>query len=268
MLAKKLDQFYTKKEIAIICYNLIKEELDIKKYRLIEPSAWNGSFSDLFEWNFIAMDLDPKKDYIQKKDFFDFCIEESNNIKNITIWNPPFWKNSSLAIKFFNKSALFSDYICMILPKTFKKDSVTNKLDMNFHLVKEINLPKNSFVFEEKEYNVPCVFQIWEKREIKREKIPQKTKTEFFQFTTKSDADIAIRRVWWLAWKVIENFSSYKEASHYFLQIDKKTDKVKIINTLKLIYKELNKTAFNTAWNPSLSKNELINIFEMQYYWK
>jgi predicted RNA methylase len=266
MLSRKLDQFYTKQNIAKECYDLICNTINIFNYKLIEPSAGKGSFSDLFHENSIAIDLDPQKKNIIKQDFFDFEINSNNNI---VIGNPPFGKNSSLAIKFFNKSAIFSKYICMILPKTFKKDSIINKLDFSFHLLKEINLPKNSFLFNDKDYDVPCVFQIWEKREIKREKKIQKNKTKYFDFVKKNEGEIAIRRVGGLAGKVIEDFEKYKEPSHYYIKINSNkeislNDK-NIFEILKKCYEKFNEKAKNTAGNPSLSKHELITIFEEEY---
>jgi predicted RNA methylase len=257
MISRELDQFYTKKEIAKSCYDLVSSKIDINKYKLIEPSAGEGRFSDLFHNNSLALDLDPKKNYIKKQDFFDFEIDTKDNV---VIGNPPFGKNSSIAIKFFNKSATFSEYICMVLPRTFKKDSVINKLDFNFHLLLETDLPKNSFTFNDEDYDVPCVFQIWEKRDVKRNKIIQKTKTTYFEFSSKKDADFAMRRVGGLAGKVIEDFEDYKEPSHYYIKTP--TNKKKIIKTLKDSYKEFNEKAKNTAGNPSLSKHELITIFE------
>ena len=82
--------------------------------------------------------------------------------KNVHIvGNPPFGRQSSLAIKFIRYSALFSKSISFILPKSFKKDSLQNKVPLNFHLLCQVDLPKNSFLVNEKEHDVPCVFQIW-----------------------------------------------------------------------------------------------------------
>jgi predicted RNA methylase len=176
LTSKTLDQFYTNETIAENCYKEILKLINLENYKLIEPSAGTGSFLKQFHNNYIALDLEPKLENIIQQDFFDFELTELNNPSNdkiITIGNPPFGKNSSLAIKFFNKSAKYSDYICMILPKTFKKDSVVNKLDLNFHLIKETILPKNSFVFNEETYDVKCVFQIWKKKDIKRKIIKQ-----------------------------------------------------------------------------------------------
>jgi hypothetical protein len=263
MTSRKLDQFYTKREAAQKCYKIVSDIIDIEKYKLIEPSAGNGSFSDLFHNNFIALDLEPKKNYIIQQDFFDFNFNNSEE-KVIVIGNPPFGKNSSLAIKFFNKSAVFSDYICMVLPKTFKKESVINKLNNQFHLLKELELEKFSFTFKEEDYDVPCVFQIWEKRSEIRKKMEQQLISKFFIFTNKQNADIAIRRVGGLAGKVIEDFQKYKEPSHYYIKINPEYDKNNFIKILKECYKEFAEKAKNSAGNPSLSKHELITTFELK----
>jgi hypothetical protein len=257
---RKLDQFYTNRNISKKCYDIISDKIDLTKYKLLEPSAGEGSFSDMFHSNSISIDIDPKKSYIVKQDFLEFEVDIKE--KYVTIGNPPFGKNSSLAVKFFNKSANFSDYICFILPKTFKKDTIINRLHRNMFLIYEEVLPKNSFNYQGNKYNVPCVFQIWEKRKEVRDLIPQKRTSKYFQFTDKENADIAIRRVGGLAGKVIEDFSEYKEASHYYI----KYEGSKVLDIFKKCYKDFNKVASNSSGNPSLSKHELISIFENSFF--
>lgn len=254
---KELDQFYTNKKVAIDCYNELNKIIQIKEYFLFEPSAGTGSFSSLFHSNSLSIDLEPKDKNINKQDFLTLDINFFENKKVITIGNPPFGKKTSLAIKFFNKSAKFSEYIGFILPKTFKKKSVINKLDKNMFLIFENELDKNSFVFKNEKYDVPCIFQIWKKENKEREKQQIKNKSDYFLFTTKTEANFAIRRIGSLAGKVITDYKNYKESSHYFI---KASDEIKDkINTL---YKSLNNVSKNTAGNPSLSKDELINILE------
>lgn len=142
-----------------------------------------------------------------------------------------------LAVKFFYRAALFSEYICFILPKTFKKDSIVNKLDSNFHLLTDLMLPKNSFIYNGLDYDVPCVFQIWKKESIQRNVILKSLTSNFFEFTNPILADFAIRRVGNLAGKVIIDFKKYES---------------------------FNEIARNTSGNPSLSKKELIEILEIK----
>ena len=81
------------------------------------------------------------------------------------IGNPPFGRQSSLARKFIKKSCDFCDTLSFILPKSFKKDSFQKTFPLYFHLVYQVDLPEKSFQVNSKDYNVPCVFQIWIKRD-------------------------------------------------------------------------------------------------------
>ncbi|KAB7884297.1 SAM-dependent methyltransferase [Poseidonibacter ostreae] len=258
--SKELDQFYTNNKIAESCMDELNKNYKLDNYFLLEPSAGTGSFSDLFHKNSLAIDIDPKKPYMKKIDFLGLSINAFNHKNVFTIGNPPFGKNSSLAIKFFNKSAEFSDYIAFVVPKTFKKASLTNKLSLDFHLDMEKDIPLDSFIFEGKKYSVPCVFQVWKKMDVKREPIYTKSSTELFEFTTKEDADFAIRRVGGLAGKVLEEFAEYSESSNYFIKT--KRSKRLLTKKIRSVYEDLNILAKNSAGNPSLSKHELITTLE------
>ncbi len=261
--SRKLDQFYTKRSVSEYCYKILSKKFYLNNYLLLEPSAGSGSFSNLFHENSIAYDLDPKIPSIKKQDFLLLDTEKLSQRNVFVIGNPPFGKNSSLAIKFFNKSADFANYIAFILPKTFKKESVVNKLNDYFHLIDEIDLPENSFVFNDEDYDVPCVFQIWVKKSIKRDKVVSRRESKLFKFVKKDDADFAIRRVGGLAGKVIEDFKDYKEPSHYYIKVnEKEISKRQLINKIVSIYPELQRLAKYSAGNPSLSKGELIKELE------
>ena len=251
-----LDQYYTKDDIAIHCINKVKTFIDISKYTIIEPSAGTGAFFKYLP-QAIGLDLEPKYQGIIKQDFLEY-IPNSNN--NIIIGNPPFGKNSSLALKFFNKSADFADYICFILPRTFRKPTIVNKLNKYFHLQYEEILPKNSFIYLDKSYDVPCVFQIWAKKEYNREYIDTNIICKHIEFTTFDNCDYMIRRVGGLAGKVIPKDPKYSISSNYCI---KSSNKIKEL--LNNSYDELNTIASDVAGNPSLSKYELRYYINKQF---
>ena len=176
-----LDQFYTKDEIALNCYNKVLEHININDYDIIlEPSAGKGSFFKCFPINKrIGLDLDPKFPGIIKKNYFDYIPQINNNQRYCIIGNPPFGKVSSTAIKFFNKSAEFSDIIAFIIPRTFKRISVQNKLNLNFHIIynEDLSLKPCCFV---PNMDAKCCFQIWKRMDNKRECIKfDKTHPDF-----------------------------------------------------------------------------------------
>lgn len=162
---KELDQFYTKKDVSIFCYNKLIETLDIPKNAFwIEPSVGTGAFGDIlrdYNKSFIAIDLDPKVDYAVKHDYLTYEIKESHDFI-VTIGNPPFGKRSSLAIDFVNKSFQNgSKIVAFIIPLQFRKWSVQSKINKNAKLILDIDLEENSFEFKGVDYSVRCCFQIW-----------------------------------------------------------------------------------------------------------
>ena len=255
-----LDQFYTNDNIAKKCYDAIWKIFNKSDFDLfLEPSAGTGAFFKLFPINIrIGLDLDPKMDEVQHCDFFKFEAPENKNI--ITIGNPPFGRVSSDAIKFFNKAAEFSKVIAFIIPKTFKKNSLQNKLNLNFKLKSSIDLPKNSFLFNNKPYDVPCCFQIWEKSNIPRKIKNLPIDNDFFIFVKKNEADFAVRRVGGRAGKATEDILELSESSHYFLKMKtKKINKNKIIDIFNSV--DYSKVSNSTAGVKSISKPELIYFF-------
>lgn len=184
------DKFYTKLDVAEKCINLFLKTINInKKDVILEPSAGNGSFSDYFKNNIFKLesfDIDPKKEYIKKQDFLDLPIDNYLENKNLihTIGNPPFGRQSSLAKKFIKKCALFSETISFILPKSFRKESYQKAFPLNYHLIKELELDKNSFIINGELHDVPCVFQIWQKKENNRY-IEPNVKEKGFKFVKK-----------------------------------------------------------------------------------
>jgi hypothetical protein len=90
---------------------------------------------------------------------FNVKFKPKENKKYLIIGNPPFGKSSSIAIKFFNKAALFSECIAFILPRTFKRISIQNRLDLNFSLIYTKDLPVKPCCFIPK-MEAKCCFQI------------------------------------------------------------------------------------------------------------
>lgn len=257
--AQDLDQFYTNQHLAsnLIDYLISRYGPDFSNSTILEPSAGEGAFTDYLQdkaISFLALDLDPKKSYIKQQDFL--LWEPPANKVYFSIGNPPFGKNSSLAIKFFNKCAEFSTHIAFIIPNTFKKNSVKDKLDLNFHLTHEVNLPLSSFTHKGKPYSVPCCFQVWEKRSILR-KLTPKYSTEDFDFVLPLQADLAFQRVGAKAGKITlaPEAKLKNTSSHFFIKFKDKS----FLN--EFIKFDFTKYKYATAGNPSISKQEILEIW-------
>jgi len=254
-LKSSLDKFYTKPEVAQRCLTTLNNITDIDLW--LEPSAGAGVFLSRLPLPRLGLDIEPDSDNIIQQDFFTYT--PPLNVKVAVVGNPPFGKNSSLAIKFFNHAANWATVIAFIVPKTFKKMSVQNKLNLEWVLEQELELPKNAFDLISDDnvvstYDVPCVWQIWVKGSRKKINLP--TSHVDWSWSTKSTAKYAIRRVGGLAGKCFTEFNAYAESSHYFIDCEHS-----VYNRLNSLYIEFQDVARNTAGNPSLSKAELVSIY-------
>jgi len=260
-----IDKYYTKDTVVELCLSLIKKHLNIEKNDLcIEPSAGNGSFISgikLAFTNYIFYDLEPENTEIIKQDYlqgnYDDLNSKFNNIH--IIGNPPFGRQSSLAIKFIKKSSEFCNSISFILPKSFKKDSLKKSFPQNFHLIFEMDLPDKSFLVDGIEHDVPCIFQIWEKKLYNRD-VLEKLEPIHFTFVKKTDnPDISFRRVGVNAGAIDINIEEKSIQSHYFIKFtNNKTIDEDIKKLSKITY------VFNNTVGPkSISKQELIKEFNM-----
>lgn len=261
--ARKLDQFYTVPKVAKECFEYLKSKLpEDVPWRFLEPSAGTGAFYQLLPARRrLGVDLDPKFKGVKKRDFLkEFSVKSgrASPHKWVVVGNPPFGKNASLAVDFFNKAATFAEFIAFIVPLTFRKTSLQKRLARNFELIGERVLELDSFEFEGEPYAVPCCFQIWKRSDKPRVHIDTPLTHKDFEFCKDpEDADFAFRRVGGLAGKVIRDIGNYSPASHYFVRSN--IGKRKLIQRLEKI--DWGTVKGNTAGNPSISKREMVAAY-------
>jgi hypothetical protein len=274
-----IDKYYTKDSVVEMCLHFIREYIDIQPDDLIiEPSAGNGAFINgikLLSSNYRFYDLEPEgtgePNEIIKQDYLLLNYDDlkSQFAKIHVIGNPPFGRQSSIAIRFIRKSCEFANSVSFILPKSFKKDSLKKTFPPNFHLIFEIDLPYKSFLVDGVEYDVPCVFQIWEKKTESRV-LTEKLKPIHFIFVKKTqEPDISVRRIGVNAGVLSTRgakgtagtfgtaFDEKSIESHYFIKFtnDKPIeDNVTLLSTIKYTFD-------NTVGPKSISKQELIKEF-------
>lgn len=253
---EKLDQFYTKPDIARQCVSFFEKatNIDLSKIQvdIIEPSAGSGNFLKFLPLSTLSYDKEPHHPFIIKQDYL--TLDRQDNA--IVIGNPPFGKNSSLAIKFFNHSAKFASHIAFIVPKTFCKSSVQDRLNFQFHLLDSLDIDEDSFLFEEKSYRVPCIFQVWIKKETQRSSHKLPLHHDDFLFCSKEDADFSIQRVGVNAGKIKTDLNHLSSQSHLFIRAKERKDVLSIFKAL-----DFSKVKYNTAGNPSISKREIVDLY-------
>ena len=251
------DQFYTNPRIAKKCVDTILSMIpNASTYLWIEPSAGDGSFLNSIPDNFskIGIDIDPHADEILTHDYLSW----SHSLYDqpiIVFGNPPFGRQSSLAKSFITKSCQFADYIAFILPKSFTKPSMYRAFASQYHLIHSFELEKKSFLLNGDEYDVPCVFQIWQKMSTPRKIDLPIIETGFQYVKSDQDYDVAFRRVGGLAGKCYKkNAAAFSVQSHYFIKFADHA-----LPKLDEIMDKINSHVFpsNTVGPRSLSKSEI-----------
>ena len=265
-----LEQYYTNPKIAEFCVNEALEY--IKGHHLYEPCAGTGSFLDAFEkagWTrsqYTAWDIEPRDSRIKKGSFLD-RLHVKNPVTMIT--NPPFGRNHSLSTRFFNHGALMGfDYICFLIPASWRKWSVQNKLDLGYHLVKDVDINEDNMFFgdfSKGKGELKCIFQVWKKENYLRKKVKIKD-NGYLISTTPDKANLRI---------IQQSFDS--EVGRPILEFDK-TKRIagnnyyiatnEAIDALKIIFEEDGYRRFKDAcayYTKSISLNE-INFKLNEYY--
>lgn len=274
-----LDKFYTNLNVAQHCIDETNKLFPLDSFdTIIEPSAGGGSFSyQLTHKNVIAMDIMPDKNSVNiiTQDFLTYYPIKSRRSRFLTLGNPPFGKNSSLAIKFFNHAAQWSDVIAFIVPKVFRRISVQNKLHKLFHLVHDEDIPNNPCSFNPP-MNVKCCFQIWKVNYdgIKRPIIKLSTTHSDWKFlsfgpldesgqpTPPEGADFAIRAYGGKCGQIVDNSEELKKLRpkswHWIQCIPGQVKK----DVLKQRFNTLDySNSNNTARQNSIGKGELVSLY-------
>jgi predicted RNA methylase len=253
------DQYYTKESVAKRFVNTILQWMGkTNEYLWIEPSAGTGSFLKALPPTIerIGLDLDPKASGILQQDFLTWTPPPTS--KPIVVFgNPPFGRQGSLAKAFLRHACSFAQVVAFILPRSFDKPSMSNCIPLHFYCFYSMELQNNSFEVNGESYTVPCVFQIWEKKDTLRRQEPS-IEAQGYQYVKPPQSyDIAFRRVGANAGHCSLPPGDFNLNTHYFFKFDEKY-KEKVLDILV----KLNQNIFlsNTTGPKSISKSEANTI--------
>lgn len=280
-----LDKFYTNPDIAEKCIATVGNMYDWNQWgKVIEPSAGNGSFYTRIPVpndKKIGIDIAPEHEGIICQDFFNMADAESGGYGEpvLVIGNPPFGRVSSLAIKFFNHAAeicsIQGSVIAFIIPRTFRRPSVQNKLDIAYHLVYDEDIPTSPCSFTPN-MAVKCCFQIWEKRDDHRAIIAQETHHPDWQFlamgpldergqpTPPTGADFALRAYGGKCGDIIEQgLETLRPKSWHWIKVNS----AKITkNELIMRFRQLDySVSTNTARQNSIGRADLVALYSATF---
>lgn len=264
-----LDKFYTKKSVAKDCIDFVERLYPDSFHLIVEPSAGNGSFFHQISGNKVGIDISPENGDIKEMDFFNY-IPEENCGKILVIGNPPFGKCSSLAVKFFNHACEWCDVIAFIVPRTFKRVSIQNRLNLNFKLVFNVDLPTKPCCFDVP-IAVKCCFQIWERSGEKRQKVIQEGTHSHFYFVDivrKEDSifpptncDFALRAYGGKCGEIVLDVKDLRPKSWHFIKNSGIISLEELIRNFKSLDYSI---SLDTARQNSIGRRDLVEIYNLK----
>ena len=250
------EQFYTPPDVAqAILKNVTKRVGDLAAHTLLEPAGGTGAFIEAGK-NFgltkvISYDIEPHHKKIKRG---DFLVQNIAKQGLLTITNPPFGRNNSLSIPFFNKAAEVSDLIVFIVPRSWRKWSVQNRLDQNFHLVRDDDLSINYVDVNGNDAHAKdrlrtCV-QYWERRDTLRPLVKVQD-MGVIERTTPELADAAMTLFGYNCGQLSTDFERRKITTKMYIKLKHPKAKKAIENS------DFSKFYLNTAYTEALSLPEI-----------
>lgn len=251
-----LEQYYTPTDLAQELVLELKQLLaDFEDKNFLEPAGGTGSFIAALRSHGAAkiqsVDTHPMHPAVQKMDFLSFQTKQQHLV---TVSNPPFGRNNALSIPFFNHAAQFSSHIAFLVPRSWRKWSVQNRLHANFHLIhdRDVNLIYVNSRGEPlaKSNELRTCFQVWEKRIDLRPKVVVPD-NGFLQKVSPAEADVAMKVFGYGCGQVLEDFPRVANTTLMFLSLSEGI-------TASLLRKlDFDRFRNNTAYTQALSFQEI-----------
>ena len=210
------DAYFTSVKSAEFCRSILTERNWVTPNTVtLEPCCGNGSllrglpgkvlFSDLHDYDIGAT--------------IENYLEAPPKSTDLIFTNPPFGRAGSLALQFLKKAASECNRLAFILPSSFRKISLLDRVPLTHSLVADYQLPDQSYILPDGTTRiVQTTFQLWEFSEKKRPKLgalaPYRNYT---QRVSTNEAEFAFRTQGASAGRVLEGLS-YNPASTAFLK--------------------------------------------------
>ncbi len=250
------EQYYTPADLAL---ELTQKALSLipnwQDKTFLEPAGGTGSFVEALAQcgakRVISVDTEPKHPRVQRQNFLEFDPDRHDLV---TISNPPFGRNNALSVPFFNHAANYSSHIAFLVPRSWRKWSVMNRLHHDFHLLADEDV---SVVYQDQagknitgHDQLRTCFQVWEKRAEPRAKI-KVPDHGFVQRSSFDKANVAMRVFGYGCGKVYRDFPRKPNTTMLYLAVSEPS----IIDVLEGL--DYERFANRTAYTKALSLQEI-----------
>jgi predicted RNA methylase len=259
------EQYYTPRPLALELVEKIETVLGpLAGKTILEPAGGTGAFIEAAlgagVTKVISFDIEPLHELVQEGNFLEQELHQSNLI---TISNPPFGRNNSLSIPFFNHAAPISDAICFIVPRSWRKWSVTNRLNLQFELVLDIDLELDyvnaeGLPLSNKTHLATC-FQIWTKTANTRKIIKVEDKG-IVEKVSPDQADVSLTIFGYGCGKVKTDFEPVANTTQMFLKLKHPQALVALESV------DYSRFFKNTAYTEALSLQEINYLLNEHIY--
>jgi predicted RNA methylase len=222
------EQFYTPADLAqTLASSLIQVVPDLASRVVIEPAGGTGAFvravGGLGVTKVLSFDIEPKFEGVKKADFLGVNLSGVAAHSAVAISNPPFGRNNSLSIPFFNHAASACETIAFIVPRSWRKWSVINRLDRNFHLVSDIDV-KVDYVDElgkpvGNKLRLNTCFQVWQYSATERRAKIAVQDRGVVQKVSADEADVALTIFGFGCGRVLTEFERRPNTTRMFLKL-------------------------------------------------
>jgi predicted RNA methylase len=217
------EQYYTPGNLASELVSVVARLVpDFASRTVLEPAGGTGAFVDAataLGAKVVSYDIEPLHVSVQRFDFLEAELRLSNAV---TISNPPFGRNNSLSIPFFNRAADHSEYIAFIVPRSWRKWSVINRLDPRFHLISDQDIvvdyvDASGKRLSEKKILATC-FQVYQRRDSLRPKVVV-ADMGLVKKVSPDEADVALTIFGFSCGAVTTDFERVKNTTRMYLKL-------------------------------------------------
>jgi len=257
------EQYYTPPQVAQDILKVVVDLVeDFEQKVFLEPAGGTGTFiNEALQSGFtevLSYDIEPHHPLVSKGNFLEKKIPHYNCV---TVSNPPFGRNNALSIPFFNKAAEYSDLIVFIVPRSWRKWTVQNKLDRRFTLVREDDLnidyvDASGEPLSKNKYLRTCV-QYWKKSDVLRDLVYVRD-MGIIEKCKYQEADASLTLFGYGCGTVKTEFEKKPNTTQMFLKLKHP----RALEALKAV--DFSRFFLNTAYTEALSIHE-INFLLNEY---
>ncbi len=223
--------------------------LDIKAVKVLRKKDrnWLTQVKSLYDCNNIRV--------------ADFMAETSRF--DVVIGNPPYGRAASLAVRFLNKAFELSEDVRFVLPRSLRKASLTNRVNLNFSCVYDETLPLDTFLPDTS--NTKACYQVWAYQPRQKVKlITTHSDWTDLKWEQREEASLMIRTQGTRAGAMFtaEEMKKYKcgEGHNHFIKAS--AEVVQRLLSLQDELIEIGKEANNQA---SIGRSQIVSLYNQRF---